>query len=116
MSDQRRPRCCGARIARRFPGSGCRTLGVVRAKRGLAEDDDFSSAESLSSNPPLGIQLTAIGGEFDSFDHFVEAPLASPQLVSAYNAMKSEWNGAVMQDYRKAKDKFVAEVLARHPK
>ncbi|MFM9942636.1 MAG: GrpB family protein [Hyphomicrobiaceae bacterium] len=80
---------------------------------GSARTHDFSAFEDASRNPPLGIQLTAIGGEFDSFHHFVEALLASPQLVAAYNALKRDWNGAGMADYRKAKDEFVARVLER---
>jgi GrpB-like predicted nucleotidyltransferase (UPF0157 family) len=99
-----------------FPEADAVLSALFARNVGSTRTDDFSSFENLSSNPPLGIQLTSIGGEFDSFHHFVEALLASPQLVAAYNAMKNEWNGAAMQDYRKAKDEFIAEVLARHLK
>lgn len=78
---------------------------------GSTRTRDFSAFEDPARIPSLGIQLTAIGGEFDSFHHFVEALLASPQLVAAYNALKRDWDGAAMDDYRKAKDEFIAHAL-----
>jgi GrpB-like predicted nucleotidyltransferase (UPF0157 family) len=78
---------------------------------GSASTKDFSAFEDSTCHPPLGVQLTAIGGEFDGFHQFVDALLASPQLVAAYNALKRGCHGGTMANYRKAKDEFVARVL-----
>ena len=96
-----------------FPTADTALSKLFARNIGSTRTPHFSAFEDASSNPPLGIQLTAIGGEFDSFHHFVDALLASPQLVAAYNALKRDWNGAAMEDYRRAKDEFIAQALQR---
>lgn len=102
----------------RIPAADFSTADHALAKlfarnTGSIRTEDFSAFEDATRAPPLGIQLTAIDGAFDSFHHFVDALLASPQLVAAYNALKRDWSGSSMEDYRKAKDAFIAEVLER---
>jgi GrpB-like predicted nucleotidyltransferase (UPF0157 family) len=67
----------------------------------------YSPFEDDSSRPHLGIQLVAINGPFDFFHLFVEALQRSPRLLEEYNALKSQYNGANMALYRKAKDGFI---------
>jgi GrpB-like predicted nucleotidyltransferase (UPF0157 family) len=79
---------------------------------GSVRTDSFSAFEDTETSPPLGVQLTAIDGPYDDFHLFVEALLRDPRLVTAYNELKSRFEGQPMQDYRAAKDAFIAEVLA----
>lgn len=96
-----------------FPAADAALSNLFARNHGSARTHDFSAFENASSNPPSGIQLTAIGGEFDSFHLFAEALLTSPQLVAQYNALKRDWNGTAMENYRRAKDEFIAQVLER---
>lgn len=93
-------------LAKRF----ARNTGSVQA-------GTFSAFEDAGSSPPLGIQLTAVDGPYDDFHLFVDALQRDPQLVAKYNGLKSRFDGQPMQDYRAAKDAFIAEVLASiaHP-
>jgi GrpB-like predicted nucleotidyltransferase (UPF0157 family) len=79
--------------------------------QGSTRTSDFAAFEDVSTDPHLGIQLTAIGGPFDFFHEFVEALGASPQLVREYNALKSAHEGHEMAVYRAAKDAFIDRVL-----
>jgi GrpB-like predicted nucleotidyltransferase (UPF0157 family) len=83
-----------------------RNIGSVRT-------DTFCAFEDAAATPHLGIQLVAIGTELDVFHLFAEALLSKPDLVAHYNALKRQHDGGPMQDYRDAKDAFIAAVLAR---
>lgn len=79
---------------------------------GSIRTETFSAFEDASSQPQLGVQLTAIAGPFDVFHLFIEALRQSPRLVEEYNALKVQHNGSDMVAYRTAKDAFVKKVLA----
>lgn len=89
-------------LASRFP----RNAGSKRT-------DSFSAFEDPDTNPHLGVQLVTAGSEDDVFHLFLEALLREPDLVGAYNALKSKFAGQPMETYRHAKDAFIREVLAR---
>ena len=72
----------------------------------------FAAFSDESSTPPLGIQLTAIGGAFDDFHVFAERMAARPDLVARYNSLKRIHDGQPMSDYREAKARFITEILA----
>ena len=90
-----------AALADRF----ARNVGSVRT-------DSFSAFEDTASLPPLGIQLTVVGGPYDDFHLFTDALTRDQQLVAKYNELKMRFDGMPMNDYRSAKDSFIAEVLA----
>ncbi|MEZ5900373.1 MAG: GrpB family protein [Hyphomicrobiaceae bacterium] len=80
--------------------------------QGSVRTADFAAFVDTATDPPLGIQLTAINGPFDFFHAFVDALCASPHLVREYNALKSAYEGHAMAVYRAAKDAFIDRVLA----
>lgn len=59
-----------------------------------------------STNPPLGVHLTVIGGGSDIQWKFREVLLARRDLRAAYDDLKRQLQGKSMDDYRIAKDKF----------
>ena len=84
-----------------------RNVGSVRTNA-------FSAFEDASKDPHLGVQLVALDGTYDFFHQFAEALRGSPDLLQAYNDLKREYVGRDMSQYRRAKDAFVAKVLANH--
>lgn len=104
-------------IVVRVPTDQFSDIDAVLASRfarneGSTRSETFSAFEDASSRPHLGIQLVAINGPFDFFHLFVEALQRSRRLVEDYNALKSQYNGANMALYRRAKDAFIEAVLA----
>ena len=79
---------------------------------GSVRTHDFCAFETPDSEPPLGIQLTAKGGDHDFFHLFVERLRAEPDLLKRYNALKRRFEGQPMEVYRKAKSDFIRAVLA----
>lgn len=60
----------------------------------------------------VAIQCTVRGGPYDDFEGFLQALREDPAEVRAYNALKREWDGRPMTEYRAAKAAFVERVLA----
>ncbi len=89
-----------AALARRF----ARNAGSVRM-------GDFSSFEAPNHIPPVGIQLTVMGGTFDAFHHFTDALRADPDRLQRYNDLKRAFHGLPMDAYRAAKHAFIDETL-----
>jgi GrpB-like predicted nucleotidyltransferase (UPF0157 family) len=81
-----------------------RNLGSVRTA-------SFAAFEDTGASPHLGVQLVAVGSEYDDFHRFAEALRADPVLVGAYNRLKQAWHGKPMDEYRAAKDAFIARAL-----
>ena len=78
---------------------------------GSTRTEEFAAFEDETRRPHLGLQLTAKGGAFDIFHHFVDALRANPELVMEYNALKLAHDGQPMDRYRAAKDAFIDQVL-----
>lgn len=71
----------------------------------------FSSPES---NPRVEVALTTIGSSFDL--HHGEAwdrIAANPALIARYNALKRDFEGGSVDEYRAAKREFFYAVLGR---
>lgn len=85
---------------------------MYQRNTGSTRDHSFSAFEDAAASPPLGIQLTAIGGPHDVFHFFLDALLAQPERVAEYNSVKRAFVGRSMADYRAAKNVFIANVLA----
>jgi GrpB-like predicted nucleotidyltransferase (UPF0157 family) len=82
-------------------------------QRNLGSDrtPEFATFKDDSLDPPLGIQLAAIGGPHDHFLAFRDALLANPELLTHYNQLKRDFYGKPMDEYRAAKSAFVEQVL-----
>ena len=60
----------------------------------------------------MGIQLTVIESRFDFFWRIRDLFLARPDLRDAYDALKRAHEGRSMAEYRDAKERFFAPLLA----
>ncbi|GJE59193.1 GrpB family protein [Methylobacterium trifolii] len=103
-------------IAVRIPADDFEACRAVLAARylgnaGSVRTADFAAFADEAVEPPLGIQLVAIGTAFDVFTRFRDRLRDEPALLAAYNALKLRHAGTAMADYRTAKDAFVADVL-----
>ena len=85
--------------------------GLLQRNEGSIRTEVFSAFEDPSRAPHLGVQLTAIGGPYDDFHVFTDALRSSLDLVKAYNALKRRFDGRPMDEYRQAKDEFIAAAL-----
>ncbi|MBI5067023.1 MAG: GrpB family protein [Deltaproteobacteria bacterium] len=72
----------------------------------------FAAFEKPDAHPSIGLQLTAIGGEWDLFWRFREVLLARPDLRARYDDLKRAHEGKPMAGYRRAKDRFFEELRA----
>jgi GrpB-like predicted nucleotidyltransferase (UPF0157 family) len=73
--------------------------------------EEFSSFKDDNEDPPLGIQLTAIGSEFDDFIRFRDLIASNAEHLEAYNRMKASCEGLEMDEYRRQKDEFIDALL-----
>ncbi len=74
-------------------------------------DDSFAAYEADGFACPVGVQLVVRGSKLDVFDAFREALLGDETKLAAYNALKLEYQGRPMAEYRAAKSEFIAKVL-----
>lgn len=72
----------------------------------------FAAFCDEAADPPLGIQLVAVGSDLDAFVRFRDRLRAEPDLVERYNALKRAHAGRCMSAYRAAKADFIDTVLA----
>ncbi len=86
----------------------CKNLGSPR-------DDTFASYAIEGRSLPVGIQLVVRGSALDDFHSFWERLRASPQLKDEYNALKRQWDGGDMEQYRAAKSDFIRRANAQLP-
>lgn len=82
-----------------------RNIGTIRTA-------DFASFKDDARDPPLGIQLTAFGSDYDFFLDFQSALAADAKVVAAYNALKRRHDGGDMDAYRAEKSRFIRERIA----
>lgn len=94
-----------------FAGADATLATLFARNTGSTQSDTFSSFESASTAPPLGVQLTVVGAPNDFFHTFAEALKRDPGLLARYNALKRRFDGYPMQEYRIAKSAFIASVL-----
>ncbi len=77
--------------------------------------DDATSFEDYTTQPPLGIHLTVVGGSADIQWRFRDLLVASPTLRKQYDELKRRFEGGSMEKYRDAKADFVSRVLKGAP-
>lgn len=104
-------------IAVRVPPESFAACRAVLGRRyadnpGSVRTADFAAFQDEATEPPLGIQLVAVGSEFDVFVRFRDRLRAEPALAGRYNALKQAHAGRPVAAYRAAKDAFIAAALA----
>jgi GrpB-like predicted nucleotidyltransferase (UPF0157 family) len=73
---------------------------------GSAHSTTFSSFKDDGADPPLGIQVTIIGGPEDFFFKMRDYLKGNPEENERYNNLKKQFEGALMSEYRSAKAAF----------
>ncbi len=73
---------------------------------------DFASFKNAAATPPLGIQLTAAGGQFDVFSKLRDLLRDHPYLIEDFNALKQRHEGRPMEEYRAAKSQWIEALLS----
>jgi GrpB-like predicted nucleotidyltransferase (UPF0157 family) len=66
---------------------------------------------TVPSELDVAVQLTVRDGPYDDFLRFLEVLRRRPEEITAYNALKHEWHGRDMGEYRTAKGTFVQRLL-----
>jgi GrpB-like predicted nucleotidyltransferase (UPF0157 family) len=78
--------------------------------------DGFASFSSTEYDLPLGIQVTAIGGESDFLLYLRDRLAGDPELRGRYDALKAEAAPHGAEAYWRAKDAFLRDLLAERPR
>lgn len=78
---------------------------------GSVKTREFRAFKNESENPPLGIQLTVIGSEFDFFWKLREVLIMNDKYRAEYDALKRNYEGKEMEEYREAKDEFFDKIM-----
>lgn len=79
---------------------------IYEANDGSIKTKDFRAFKEDTVTPPLGIQLTVIGSEFDFFWKFRDVLLQNDYYRKKYDELKRRFEGKSMDAYREAKDDF----------
>ncbi|QUW23163.1 GrpB family protein [Sporosarcina sp. Marseille-Q4063] len=72
---------------------------------------EFRAFKDDTGIPPLGIQLTIIGSEFDFFWKFRDILLQNDQYRTEYDELKRKFEGKCMEAYRGAKNDFFSKII-----
>ncbi|MCT8137315.1 GrpB family protein [Anaerobacillus sp. CMMVII] len=84
---------------------------IYESNEGSIKTDFFRSFKDDHAVPPLGVQLTVIGSEFDDFWKFREVLLMNLQYRHEYDQLKKQFEGKEMEDYREAKHAFFQRLM-----
>lgn len=80
---------------------------LYETNKGSIRTETFHAFQDERSDPPLGIQLTAIGSEYDFFWKVRDVLLMNEEYRSQYDDLKKAYAGKNMDDYREAKNRFM---------
>lgn len=78
---------------------------------GSIKTDRFRAFKDDSTVPPLGVQLTVIGSEYDFFWKFRDVLLRNDHYRKEYDELKKKYEGKAMDEYRKAKNDFFQRLM-----
>lgn len=84
---------------------------VYDLNEGSTKTKEFHAFKDDSTKPPLGIQLTVKGSEFDFFWKFRDVLLANDVYRKEYDSLKRKYEGKDMETYRAAKNEFFQKIL-----
>jgi len=99
---------------RRFEATRLVLDAALQRNPGQLSDSQFQGY-LVASPLDIAVQLTVEGGPYDDFSAFLAALKASAALREAYNALKRDWDGRSMEDYRGAKAAFIETALRKRP-
>ena len=84
---------------------------IYQINDGSIKTEAFRAFEDDTTIPPLGIQLTIIGTEFDFFWKFRDVFLQNDKYRAEYDELKREYEGKAMDTYREAKNDFLSKIM-----
>lgn len=84
---------------------------AYKSNDGSVKTNEFRAFKDDAHTPPLGIQLTVIGSEFDFFWKFREVLLQNERYKIEYDHLKREFEGKDMESYREAKNVFFNKIM-----
>lgn len=84
---------------------------VYESNDGSIKTNEFRAFKDDANIPPLGIQLTVIGSEFDFFWKFRDVLLQNELFKIEYDNLKREFEGKDMEAYREAKNDFFSKII-----
>lgn len=97
--------------AEQFPEAVKALASLYEINEGSIKTDAFRAFKNDTMNPPLGVQLTVIGSEFDFFWKFREVLLRNDTYRLEYDELKRTCEGKDMDEYREAKDAFFTKIM-----
>ena len=71
----------------------------------------FAAFKDDALDPPLGVQLTVIGGEEDFFSKLRDFFKVHDNYRLEYDNLKKQFEGKSMEEYREAKSKFIENLM-----
>ncbi|GIO24303.1 GrpB family protein [Oceanobacillus sp. J11TS1] len=84
---------------------------VYDSNEGSVKTNEFRAFKDDATIPPLGIQLTVKGSEFDFFWKFRDVLLQNDKYRVEYDELKRNFEGLEMEAYREAKNHFFSRVM-----
>lgn len=94
-----------------FPQARKILLALYDRNDGNPETEHFISFKDDRNTVPLGIQLTVKDTEFDIFWKITEVLKENDVLRRGYNELKQKFEGATMEEYRRAKADFFKRLM-----
>jgi GrpB-like predicted nucleotidyltransferase (UPF0157 family) len=89
---------------------------MYKPNKGNPPTKTYASFKDNDAKIPLGAQLTVIGSKEDNFTDLRDILVSNKKHLRAYNALKEQYQGESMREYRKAKGKFVERILKTESK
>ena len=84
---------------------------LYESNNGSLKTDSFRAFKNDLTNPPLGIQLTVIGSEYDFFWKFRDVLLLNEVYRIEYDDLKRKFEGKDMDEYRNHKSIFFNKLM-----
>jgi GrpB-like predicted nucleotidyltransferase (UPF0157 family) len=84
---------------------------LVRSTRN-ERTDDYAEFDYAGGNLPVSVQLVVARGTYDDFHTLRDILNRDSAVLQRYNALKVAHNGRSMDEYRKAKAKFIESLTA----
>src|SRR5690625_2005753 len=79
--------------AKQFPEAVKALSKLYEINEGSAKTEEFRAFKDDLASPPLGVQLTVIGSEFDFFWKFRDVLLQNEKYIAEYDELKRKYEG-----------------------
>jgi len=97
--------------AHHFPKAAQELTKLYEINEGSTKSQSFRAFKDDSVDPPLGVQLTVIGSEYDFFWKFRDILKMNDHYSKEYDELKRKFEGRDMELYRKAKNEFFERLM-----